>query len=136
MKQKPEHEIGKPLAMLKVCVLQFTFSDRLNGKLKWILALLRDFNFNFLSVNLKIYYRRSLHRKDLQEQLHRSLLLLSALAIQSRRGGLGGGRNRNRTSHRLWHRREGIGRRKNEKQSCRLYSHLICLLYIVISSFV
>ena len=25
MKQKPEHEIGKPLAMLKVCVLQFTF---------------------------------------------------------------------------------------------------------------
>jgi hypothetical protein len=54
MKQKPEHEIGKPLTMLKVFALQFTFSDRLNGKLKWILALLRD--FNFLSVNLKIYY--------------------------------------------------------------------------------
>ena len=61
MKQKPEHEIGKPLAMLKVCVLQFTFSDRLNGKLKWILALLRD--FNFLSVNLKIYYLKKRMKK-------------------------------------------------------------------------
>ena len=53
MKQKLEHEIGKLLTMLKVCLLQFTFSDRLNGKLKWIPALLRD--CNFLSFNLKFY---------------------------------------------------------------------------------